>query len=171
MIILLAGLPGTGKSTLASALAPQLAAAILSKDKIRHAIFSPQDVEYSTAQDDLVMQFMLQAAGWLFYKNPDRIVFLDGRTFSRRYQVDEVIAAANELHQPWRILECTCSEELARARIESQSATGEHPAGNRTFDLYREVQSRFEPITLPKIRIDTAQPLDACVQQALAALR
>jgi predicted kinase len=171
MIILLAGLPGTGKSTLASALAPHLDAAILSKDKIRHAIFSPQDVEYSTAQDNLVMQFMLQAAAWLFYKNPNRIVLLDGRTFSRRYQIDEVIAAANELHQPWRILECTCSEELARARIESQSATGEHPAGNRNFDLYREVQSHFEPITLPKITIDTARPLEACVQQALAALR
>jgi predicted kinase len=169
MIILLAGLPGTGKSTLARALALHLRAAILSKDEVRHALFAPQDVEYSTAQDDFVMRLMLDMAAWLFMRDPDRVVLLDGRTFSRRYQIDLVLVAANQLHQPWRILECTCSEELARSRIELQSS--EHPAGNRTFGLYCEVKARFEPITVPKITIDTNQPLEACVQQALNALR
>jgi predicted kinase len=169
MIILLAGLPGTGKSTLAHALAPHLNAAILSKDQIRHALFAPQDVEYSTKQDDFVMQLMLKAAAWLFNKKPARVVILDGRTFSRRYQIDEVINTSNHLQQPWRIIECTCPEELARTRIESQAS--DHPAGNRTFDLYREVQSHFEPITLPKTTIDTGQPLEDCVAQALAAIR
>jgi predicted kinase len=169
MIILLAGLPGTGKSTLAHALAPHLNAAILSKDQIRHALFAPQDVEYSTKQDDFVMQLMLKAAAWLFNKKPARVVILDGRTFSRRYQIDEVINTSNHLQQPWRIIECTCPEELARTRIESQAS--DHPAGNRTFDLYREVQSHFEPITLPKTTIDTSQPLEDCVAQALAAIR
>jgi predicted kinase len=169
MIIILAGLPGTGKSTLALALAPHLNAAILSKDQIRHALFAPQDVEYSTKQDDFVMQLMLKAAAWLFNKKPARVVILDGRTFSRRYQIDEVINTSNHLKQPWRIIECTCPEELARTRIESQ--VSDHPAGNRTFDLYREVQSHFEPITLPKTTIDTSQPLEDCVAQALAAIR
>jgi predicted kinase len=169
MIILFAGLPGTGKSTLARALAPHLDAAILSKDEIRQALFSPPDVEYSTQQDDFVMQIMLEAAAWLFSRDPDRIIFLDGRTFSRRYQIDQVIATASDLHQPWRIVECTCSEELARTRLESQS--GQHPAGNRTFNLYLEVKSHFEPIMLPKITIDTSQSLEDCVSQALDALR
>ncbi len=169
MIILLAGLPGTGKSTLAQALAPHLNAPILSKDEIRQALFAPQDVEYSTKQDDFVMQFMLKAAAWLLNKNPARVVILDGRTFSRRYQIDEVIKTANHLKQPWRILECTCPEDLARTRIESQ--VSDHPAGNRTFDLYLEVQSHFEPITLAKTTIDTSQPLEDCVTQALAAIR
>jgi len=169
MIILLAGLPGTGKSTLAHALAPHLNAAILSKDEIRHAVFAPQDIEYSTKQDDFVMQLMLKAATWFLNKNPARVVFLDGRTFSRRYQIDEVIKTANHLKQPWRILECSCPEELTRTRIESQAS--DHPASNRTFDLYREVQAHFEPITLPKTTIDTSQPLEQCVTQALAAIR
>jgi predicted kinase len=168
MIVLLAGLPGTGKSTLARALVPHLNAAILSKDEIRHAFFAPQDVEFSTKQDDFVMQLMLKAAAWLLKKDLTRIVFLDGRTFSRRYQIDEVVQAANRLQQPWRILECVCPEEIARARLESQ--TGEHPAGNRTFDLYLEVKSRFEPITLPKTTIETSQPLRDCVNQALGVL-
>jgi len=170
MIILLAGLPGTGKSTLAHALAPHLNAVVLSKDEIRHSIFSPADIEYSTRQDDFVMHLMLEAAAWLLKENPNRAIFLDGRTFSRRYQIEEVIKAADQLHQPWRILECICSEELARSRIESQATTKEHPAGNRTFALYQEVRSRFEPITLPKTIINTDQPVEDCAAQALSAL-
>jgi len=171
MIILLAGLPGTGKSTLARALAPHLNGVILSKDDIRHAIFPTSDIEYSTRQDDFVMHLMLEAATWLLNENPNRMIILDGRTFSRRYQIDEVIRVANQLHQPRRLLECVCSEELARSRIESQATTKEHPAGNRTFVLYQEVKSRFEPITLPKTIINTDQPVEDCVTLALSALR
>lgn len=170
MIVLLAGLPGTGKSTLAHALAERLRGAILSKDSIRHALFAPLDVEYSTAQDDFVLQIMLETATWIVRKDPARIVLLDGRTFSRRYQIDRVLNAAQELHQPWRILECVCSDETARSRLETQSVAGDHPAGNRNFDLYLEIKARFEPITLPKTVIDTDRPLEDCLQKALAAL-
>ena len=171
MIVLLAGLPGTGKSTLAHALAERLNGAILSKDDIRHALFAPPDVEYSTAQDDFVLQIMLQAAAWVLRKHPARVVLLDGRTFSRRYQSETVLEAAHNLNQPWRILECICSDETARSRLEAQSASGGHPAGNRNFDLYLQVKARFEPITSPKTVIDTDHLLDDCLQKALAVLR
>jgi len=170
MIVLVAGLPGTGKSTLAAALAERLNGAILSKDAIRHALFAPPDVDYSTPQDDFVLQVMLETAAWILRKDRARIVFLDGRTFSRRYQIDLVLKAAQELHQPWRILECVCSDESARSRLETQAAAGDHPAGNRTFNLYLEVKARFEPITLPKAIINTDESLEACVNQALQVL-
>jgi len=48
---------------------------------------------------------------------------------------------------------------------------GAHPAGNRDFQLYLEVKSRFEAITLPKTVIDTSEPLQACVEQGLGILR
>jgi predicted kinase len=170
MIVFLAGLPGSGKSTLAAALSERLHGAILSKDPIRHALFAPPDVEYSTAQDDFVLQIMLETAAWIVRKDPARIVLLDGRTFSRRYQLDLALNTAQELHQPWRILECVCSDETARSRLEAQSVAGNHPAGNRNFNLYLEVKARFEPITLPKTVIDTDRPLEDCLQKALAAL-
>src|SRR5213078_144559 len=86
MLILMAGLPGTGKSTLSQALAAELGGTVLDKDQIRATLFPAADIEYSTEQDDFCMAILLKVAGYLFRKNPERRIFLDGRTFSRSYQ-------------------------------------------------------------------------------------
>lgn len=170
MIVLMAGLPGTGKTTLAHELAARTSGRVLSKDEIRHALFTADEIEYSSRQDGFCVQVMLGTASELLQRDPNRFLFLDGRTFSRRYQIDNVVNAASSLHQRWRIFECVCSEETARQRLEQQSAPGSHPAGNRNFKLYLEVRSHFEAITLPKTVIDTEKPLQECVERALAVL-
>lgn len=174
MIILMAGLPGTGKTTLARELARRTNGHILSKDEIRAAIFSPtgssqDEIEFSTEQDDVVMEVMLQSARFLLQKRPGRNIYLDGRPFSRRYQIERVLAFAAELKESCRILECVCSDESARRRLDEEPDPT-HPAKNRSFALYLKVKSRFEPITHPKTMISTDQPLENCVQQGLAAI-
>jgi adenylylsulfate kinase len=171
MIVLMAGLPGTGKTTLARELAARTSGRVLSKDELRHALFSDAEIEYSSRQDDFCSQVMLETAGYLLQQDSSRIVFLDGRPFSRRYQIDNAVNAAASLHQSWCILECVCSEDDARQRLEQQAVAGKHPAGNRNFQLYLEVKSRFEAITLPKTVIDTGQSLQASIEQALEAIR
>jgi adenylylsulfate kinase len=144
---------------------------VLGKDEIRHAIFAPEEIEYSTRQDDFCLHLMLETAGYLLSQNTERIIFLDGRPFSRRYQIENVIVAAGSLHQPWRILECVCAEETARRRLAADAAAGAHVAGNRDVQLYAEVRARFEEIVHPKIVIDTDQALENCLDRAFTAIR
>jgi adenylylsulfate kinase len=167
MLILMAGLPGTGKSTLSRALATELGGTVLDKDEVRAALFSPDDIEHSTEQDDFCMGIMLKVAGYLFRKDPSRRVFLDGRTFSQIYQLERATGFAEALSQPWRILECVCSEAIARRRLAEDAG---HLAANRDFDLYLKVKARFEEITLPKTVIETDQPIEDCLQRARTAL-
>ncbi|HLV86482.1 MAG TPA: AAA family ATPase [Candidatus Sulfotelmatobacter sp.] len=168
MLILMAGLPGTGKSTLARALAVRTGGRVLSKDELRYAIFLPEEIEYSSRQDDFVLEVMLSTARYLLQRDPARMIFLDGRPFSRRYQIENVLQMAASLHQPWRILECVCSEATACQRLEADAS---HPAGNRNAQLYLDVKARFEAITHPKTVIDTDQALESCVEQATEFLR
>lgn len=171
MLILMAGLPGSGKSTLCGELVTRLTATILDKDTIRAALFRPQQVEYSTEQDDFCMKVMLETASYILSKDPEHFVFLDGRPFSRHYQIEQAIDTANALKQPWRILECVCLEATAKQRLQAQTSTGEHPAANRDFRLYLQVKAKFEPITFPTTIINTDEPLEVCVSLALKCLR
>ncbi len=158
MLILMTGLPGTGKSTVAAQLAAHVNGVILSKDVVRHALFPPELIEYSTTQDDFVIEVLLLTAVYVWSLHPKQIIILDGRTFSRAAQRRHVIDFAERARQPWRIIECVCPDELAKARLSSPDPN--HPAGNRTPALYNEVKARWEPITHDHLTIRTDAPID-----------
>jgi adenylylsulfate kinase len=166
--VLMAGLPGSGKSTLAQALARELNGVVLSKDTIRAALFPGQLTDYTLEQDDLCFEMVLQAANYLAARSRVRFLFLDGRTFSRREQIEVVIRAAESTGCKWKILHAVCPDAVAEARLMDDV---DHPACNRTVALYREVKGRFEPISRAHEEIDTSQSLDVCVQFAVKYLR
>jgi predicted kinase len=170
MIVILAGLPGTGKSTLARALGQRLPGAVLDKDEIRAALFQPAHVEYSPAQDDFCQEIMLQTAAYLLARDAELHVLLDGRTFSRRYQRQRVIEFCPQVGTTWAMLECVCAEQTALGRLAEAVAQHTHPAANRTPGLYRQIREAWEPIDGPKLVIDTDGDLGSCVDQALRYL-
>ena len=167
MIIIMAGLPGTGKSTLARALAQRLQGAILDKDTIRASLFQPAYVEYSVSQDDFCQEIMLQTAGYLLTKDAGLHVLLDGRTFSRRYQRERVVEFCSQVGTRWAMLECVCSEATALARVKEAMEANSHFAANRTPKLYRDIRNAWEPIDHPRLVIDTDADLELCVDRAL----
>jgi len=166
MIVIMAGLPGTGKSTLCRTLAEITGGVVLEKDVIRAALFPPERVEYSAEQDDFCQDLMIRVAGYLLAKDSNVVIFFDGRTFSRRYQMQAVIDCAEGLRTPWRVIECVCAEETARKRLVQDSAQGRHPAANRSFALYLRLKAEFEAIAFPKLVVDTERALEEYVTQA-----
>jgi adenylylsulfate kinase len=126
MIVMMTGLPGTGKSTLARALAQRLPGAVLDKDAIRAALFQPAYVEYSLAQDDFCQEIMLQTAAYLLARDAELHVLLDGRTFSRRYQRERAMEFCRQVGAACATLECVCAERSALARLAEAMAQNTH---------------------------------------------
>lgn len=167
MLIALAGLPGTGKSTLAGCLGERLGAVVLDKDRVRAALFPPPVLDYSPVQDDITMAAIYKAAAVVLRADPRRAVILDGRTFLRPGQVQPLL----ELGERPFLIECVCDDAVARDRLERDQAEARHPAGNRTFALYQSLKVSAEPIPIPHLVLDTGKtPLEECVRLGLEYL-
>jgi predicted kinase len=169
MLIMMAGLQGSGKSTLARQLAEILPGVVLDKDPIRAALFPPALIEYTTVQDDFCVNIMLQVAEYILRKDPGAYVILDGRPYSRRYQVEAVVDFAAKLPDTLKIIHCVCSDETAKARLDRDR--GIHPAQDRTYELYLETKRRFEPIERPRLLVNTDNPIAECLESCLDYIR
>jgi predicted kinase len=166
--VVFAGLPGTGKSTLARALASRLGAAILDKDRVRGALFPDALTDYSAEQDQLCMRAMVEAAAYLTERRRVDYIFFDGRTFSTQAQIEDVLLAAGRAGARWRILHVTCADAVAERRLANDAA---HPAQNRDPALYRSIKQHFEPILQPKLEVDTTLGVDRELAAVEAYLR
>ena len=165
--VMLAGLPGTGKSTLARALADRVCGAILDKDRVREALFPGPLTDYTRVQDDLCMRAIFHAAAYLTKNARAEFIFLDGRTYSRREQIDDAVSAAEQAGAAWKILHLICTDEVAEQRLARVDAG--NPARNRSAALYREIKARFEEIRLPHIVVDTTGGVDGLAVDAIVA--
>lgn len=167
--VILAGLPGTGKSTLARALAPRLNAAILDKDTVRAALFPGSMTDYTSEQDELCFRAMLDAAAYMTAHQSTKFILFDGRTFSRRAPLDQLIAAAEKSGAAWCILHITCDDSVAEARLADDDPA--HPARNRSPQMYHRIKTSSEPILYPKLELDTTSGIENPVENAVRYLR
>lgn len=171
MIVALAGLPGSGKSYLARKLLQTNKDFILfDKDTVRQTLFPGVLTDFSAEQDDLCIRIILEAAKYLLAKNENAVIFIDGRTFSKKYHVQMIIDAAKSIKTGLKVIRCVCSDETAKKRIESQQDS--HYARNRNFDLYMNLKQNAEPLEIPHLTLctDEADKLDERVQAVLTYL-
>jgi predicted kinase len=152
MLIAFAGLQATGKSTLAKKLQQHLSAILLDKDTLRDCLFADH-VDYSAAQNDLCVNIIYQLCGYYHQKNPEAKIILDGRTYSKSYQIEALKQTATQLNTGLRILECVCSEESSKKRLEKDGK--QHLAKDRDFSLYQRIKAAADPIPEPKLLINT----------------
>jgi len=165
-VIVLVGLPGAGKTTLATVVAGRLPdVRVLDKDKVRHVLFDPCD--YTSAERDVVFAAMLDAAR--YHLGRDRIVVFDGLTFSRRSQVAAAEAVASDAGAFAAVIVCDVPVEVAIGRCEADASTGDgHLAANRDGELVRRVAAEMEEPAGDYLTLDMTGDIDRVAAQVLA---
>lgn len=158
LLIVFAGLPGTGKSTLARTVARELRAVYLDKDTIKDcAIAVARELKIAPGPD---------LAGPLSYEllvavARDNLtlglsVVLDSPAGFRQFR-EKVGALAKARTASLMIIECICTDEaLLRQRVEGRGREAP-PYRARDWADYQSNRTRFEGLTERRLVVDTAE--------------
>lgn len=160
MIVALGGLPFTGKSALARALADAVSGVLLDTAALRKVLF-PNLVVTPPELNDWLYEGVLKAASWNLDTAPGTVIVLDGRPLTRDRDVLSLRRFASTLGHALHVVECVCPDEVARAR--SAAAGVPDPMAGKG-------DAGTDPISEPKVVVDTCQPLEQCASAALDAV-
>jgi len=152
MLIILTGLPGTGKSTVAAALARELGAVVLSTDKIRAE--SRKRPGFSRSEKGSVYERLIVRAKRGL--EAGRSVVLDG-TFYTESLRRAAAAAGRGTRASVFTVEVVSPVPAVKRRMERRlrTAKGIRPAG---FEVHGFIRKSFEPVRGRHFTVDTADP-------------
>ena len=180
-LVVIAGLSGTGKSTVAAALHTRTGFVHINSDIVRKRLAGvPPDTHvrgayeeglYSPDHSARTYRQMLAEAELRLAEG--RGVILDA-TFQLRAGRDEARRIAKEQNVPLLFVECRCSEDAARRRLRERAAEGSSPS-DADWNVYLEQRRRYEPFADSEephpLVIDTTPGLATSTRRIEAALR
>ena len=161
MIIIVFGLPGSGKSYFAERLAKMINADYVNSDRLRKEMF--QIRTYSEQEKAAVYNAMLQKTKEAVQQNRDLV--LDA-TF-HNHETRELFA--REVKEKGNIcfIEIKAGESLTRQRLKKERAYSE--AG---FEVYKLIRRQWEPLHEPHLSIEsTDENIDGMLQKAAGYLQ
>jgi predicted kinase len=162
-LILLMGLPGAGKSTLARALARRRGDARVDRDALRARLFRglPVTAERKRIANAAVWR---RAARLLRAR---RSVIVDGMTLASAAERRHAHALARRLRARSLEIYLDCPPALACRRVLRAAA---HPATDRSPALVAAVAQRFDPVAPDALRLDARRPAGTLLAAALSWL-
>ncbi|NLE73937.1 MAG: AAA family ATPase [Actinobacteria bacterium] len=180
-MVLVGGLMGTGKSTLAAAIADPLGAEVVRTDVMRKQLARiPEDMRcYDDFGSGLYSRDMTERT---YAASLDRSIaaLREGRSviidasWSRRADRERAVAVALNTGADVHFVECVCPEDVVRARLDARmTQVGE--ASDGRWELFAAQRDAYEPVIADEglriIRIDCSQPPDDCAYEAVERLR
>lgn len=174
LLIVVGGLSGTGKSSLALALGEALGAEILRTDVIRRTIFPAASAAtvhggaYQPAARERVYEALLREADRALAAR--QAIVLDA-TFADARQLRAAYALAQRAAVLFLAVECDCPAEIALERIRTRAAAAAD-ASHADELVYRDQRANRQPwpADIPQERVTTTQSLAASTQQVIRAL-
>lgn len=165
LLVVMCGLPGSGKSTISRALADRLGALRWDKDELRHLLFPPARVTPDRELNDACMELIYAALPSGFARAP--VAILDGRPYATRAQRQRARQAAAQAGADILFILCTAPLSVLKLRV----ATEPHLAPDREPALLDRVSAEWEPFEEDAVVIETAttttvQAVEACARHA-----
>jgi hypothetical protein len=165
MLVVVTGLPATGKSTIAKNLAKGLHGTLLRTDLIRKELLPRPS--YTKEEKELIYDVMLLVARYLLRSGVT--VVLDG-TFYKRGLRGKVYAVAARTKSNLKIVECACPEHVIRRRMERR-ARRKRKLSDADYGVYKKIAAQFEPIRRKHIVVDTSMFLRQNVVEIMRKIR
>lgn len=159
-LIILCGLPGSGKSTVGRLIAKRLDAIILQSDLIRRELF-PQRT-YSSDESKAVYKNMLAQAKTHLTANAT--VILDA-TFLQNAHRAVPIALAEELKVAYQIVHVVSTPELTKERLDVRLGD----PSEASYEIYLHLREQFEEIKIAHILIENVGDFSELERQVRVA--
>ena len=147
MIVLICGLPGVGKTTIAKNLAPLIDAVILSSDKIRKELIP--NPTYTKEERKLIYDVMVLIATYL--QNSGTNIILDA-TFNKEDSRNKVKQRIRVPRDEFFIIECVCPENIIFSRIKNRK----EDYSDADISVYKKMKKIYEPVKVDHITVDTS---------------
>ena len=160
MVILVMGLPGSGKSWFASRLAVAIGADYLSSDRIRKELMAERN--YSVREKEKVYNEMLRRMKDSV--NPNKDLVLDATFYKQRFRnkVSGEISGSDKL----AFIEITAPESVIRKRLSHEREFSE-----ADFDVYKAIRKEWEPILEKHLELSSVDiSLEDMLQKAIRYL-
>jgi predicted kinase len=171
------GMPASGKTTIAKALAQTLSIKVFRSDVIRKDLFALEPYErmdvpfeegiYSKGASSLTYGKLLLLAQEEIEGGYS--VILDA-TYSSRHQRGEVLRLAKDMDTNVMFVECLCPEVVLKKRLISRDATAS--VSDARLRHFEQMKARFEPLNEVRdemhIGVDTERPLEESIEHILS---
>lgn len=160
MLIIICGLPGSGKSSLARKLKTKLPAAYLNSDIVRKQIFKKP--QYTPEEKKRVYDEIVNLAEKMLLKKKNVIV--DATFYTKKYR-QLMVKTARDAGSKYCIILCTLPEEITKSRLDMREKSG-RAVSDANYEIYLRVKEKFEPIVGDFLEVDCSTPIKEQVEIA-----
>ncbi len=165
MLIIICGLPGSGKTTLAEAVSRTVGAEHISSDTIRKKLLTKP--AYSEQEKSQIYDTMLAMTQDRLSHNESVVV---DATFYKKQVRKSFIHVADGCKAPYKVILCELPDAFVVSRLEARKKSG-RSASDADYEVYLKVKKDFEPIEQKHLIVQTSKPIKEQVQLVLEFLK